>query len=60
MYTESYPLGPQTVKMTLPPGFAASRVHLLAADTRLSVTGSGRAIEFTIPAVGDYEVAAIV
>jgi hypothetical protein len=60
MYTESYPLGPQTVKMTLPAGFKASSVHLLAAGTRLSVTGSGAAIEFTIPAIGDYEVATIV
>ena len=60
MYSETYPLGPQTVRMTLPPGFKASKVHLLAADTGLSVTASGDAIEFTIPGVGDYEVATIV
>jgi hypothetical protein len=60
MYTESYPLGPQTVKMNLPPGFKASSVRLLAADAMLPVTGSGSAIEFTIPSVGDYEVAAII
>jgi hypothetical protein len=60
MYTETYPLGPQTVRMTLPPGFAASNVHLLAADTRVAVTKLGDAIEFTIPGAGDYEVATIV
>ena len=60
MYTEPYPLGPQTVKMTLPAGSRVSTVHLLAADTKLSVSGSGNAIEFTVPGVGDYEVATIV
>jgi hypothetical protein len=59
MYTESYPLGPQTVKMALPAGFKASRVHLLAADTSVPVSSSGDAIEFIIPAAGDYEVATI-
>jgi hypothetical protein len=60
MYTEAYPLGPQTVKMTLPAGFKVSGVHLLAAGTKLSVTRSGNAIEFAVPGIEEYEVATIV
>jgi Hypothetical glycosyl hydrolase 6/Beta-galactosidase trimerisation domain len=58
-YTAPYPLGPQKVKMTLPGGSKVSKVHLLAADTRLPLTRSGDTIEFTVPGVRDYEVAAI-
>ena len=58
-FTEPYPLGPQKVRMTLPAGFKASKVHLLAAGTQLSITRSGNAIEFTVPEVRDYEIAAI-
>jgi hypothetical protein len=60
MYTEPYSLGPQNVKMTLPPGSKASMVHLLAAGTTLSAVRSGNTIEFTVPGVRDYEVATIV
>jgi hypothetical protein len=60
MYTESYPLGPQTIRITLPAGFKTSRVHLLAAGNTLSFTELGHAIAFTVPTVGDYEVATIV
>jgi hypothetical protein len=60
MYTEPYPLGPQTVEIRLPPGSSASTVHLLAVDKELSVTRSGNVIKFTVPEVGDYEVATIV
>jgi hypothetical protein len=59
-FTETYRLGPQKVKMTLPPGFTATRVHLLAAGTQAAMTSSGNSIEFTVPQVDDYEVAAIV
>jgi len=59
-YTELYPLGPQTVKIMLPAGSRASTVQLLAAGKELAVTGSGNVIEFTVPEVGDYEVATIV
>jgi Hypothetical glycosyl hydrolase 6/Trehalose utilisation len=59
-YTEPYPLGPLTVRMTLPAGSNASKVHLLARDTMLPATRSDTTIEFTVPEVRDYEVATIV
>ncbi len=59
-YSKTYALGPQMVKLTLPNGFKASRVHLLAADIEVAFTHSGDAIEFTVPEVRDYEIAAIV
>ncbi len=59
-YSKTYALGPQTVKMNLPAGFQASRVHLLAADREVPITRSGNDIEFTVPGVLDYEIAAIV
>ena len=60
VYTEPYSLGPQTVKMVLPAGSKASIVRLLAAGTTLSTVRSGNTLEFTVPGVRDYEIAAIV
>ena len=59
-YSKIYALGPQKVKLALPNGFKASRVHLLAADIEVAFTRSADAIEFTVPEVRDYEIAAIV
>ena len=59
-YSKTYALGPQMVKMTLPDGSQASKVHLLAADIEIPVTRSGSVIEFTVPEVRDYEIASIV
>jgi hypothetical protein len=59
-FSEPYPLGPQKVRVTLPAGAKASKVHLLAGGTEVSVATSGNNIEFTVPQVWDYEVAAIV
>ncbi len=58
-FNEPYPLGPQKVRMIVPAGSKISTVHLLAAGTQAPVTHSGNTIEFTIPQVRDYEVAAI-
>ena len=58
-FSEIYPLGPQKVRMTLPAGFKVKNVHLLAAGTQVPITTSPNAVEFTIPQVRDYEVAAI-
>ncbi len=55
----SYPLGPQRVRMELPAGFHVSRVQALRAEINLPYRQSGRRIEFTIPRVEDYEVAAL-
>lgn len=56
---EFYPIGAQRVRMQLPGGRRATRVELLAAEKDVPFRLSGGAIEFTIPEVRDYEVAAI-
>lgn len=60
MYADPYPIGPQTVKMTLPSDFRVSKVRLLAADCTIPFKRSGDIIEFVVPKVLDYEVAAVV
>lgn len=54
-----YPIGPQNVKMIVPDGRRISRVQLLRAERDLSFVQKNGQIEFTIPAVVDYEVAAL-
>jgi hypothetical protein len=54
-----YPIGPQKVRMTLPAGRRVTRVELLRAETDIPFRSAAGAIEFTIPGVLDYEVAAI-
>lgn len=54
-----YPIGPQKVRMRLPAGRRVTRVELLAAERDIPFRVSGGAIEFTIPRVLDYEVAAM-
>jgi hypothetical protein len=54
-----YPIGPQKVRMTLPAGSHVTRVELLRAETDIPFRLAGGAIEFTIPKVLDYEVAAM-
>jgi hypothetical protein len=54
-----YPIGEQKVRMTLPPGRRVSRVELLRAETSIPFRAGGGTIEFTIPKVVDYEVAAM-
>jgi hypothetical protein len=54
-----YPIGAQKVRMTLPAGKRVSRVELLRAETNVPFRVAGDAIEFTIPRVVDYEVAAL-
>jgi hypothetical protein len=54
-----YPIGEQKVRMMLPPGRSVSRVELLRAEAVAPFRVSGGAVEFTIPKVVDYEVAAI-
>jgi hypothetical protein len=54
-----YPIGAQKVRMELPPGRRVTRVELLRSGSDLSFRVNGGAVEFTIPAVADYEVAAI-
>ncbi len=56
---EFFPIGEQKVRMRLPNGAKPNRVELLRAeaDTPFQVTDGH--IEFTIPSVLDYEIAAI-
>ncbi len=56
---KDYPIGQQRVRVELPDGMRISRIELLRAETKIPVQQKGRVIEFVIPAVQDYEVAAL-
>ena len=55
----SYPIGPQTVHMQLPHGVGVKSVELLRAGRTVPFHLEDDALQFTIPSVADYEVAAI-
>jgi hypothetical protein len=59
-YTKVSPLGPQSVKMTLPAGTKVLKIQLLVAGTEVPFTRTGDSVAFTVPLLADYEVAAIV
>jgi hypothetical protein len=54
-----YPLGPQIVRMQLAPGVQVKSVELLRAERSIPFALEGQRLQFTIPRVEDYEVAAI-
>ena len=54
-----YPIGPQTVKVEVPGGRKIARVQLLRVEQDLPFSQDGDRVEFTSPAVTDYEVAAL-
>jgi hypothetical protein len=54
-----YPIGEQKVGIELPQGRTISRIELLRAGRDLSFHQKDSSIEFVIPAVEDYEVAAL-
>jgi hypothetical protein len=56
---EYFPIGEQKVSMTLPAGRKVSRVELLRAEAGIPFRQRGAVVEFTIPKVVDYEVAAL-
>jgi hypothetical protein len=58
-FRETYPLGPQTVKLELPEDVKVRRVQALRAGTDLKFKLRGQTLEFTLPAVRDYEIAAV-
>jgi hypothetical protein len=58
--TQAYPVGPQKVRMELPAGTKVARVQLLRAESGIAHTQTGNVVEFTIPRVVDYEIAAVV
>jgi hypothetical protein len=53
------PIGPQQVAMTLPEGVRVRQLELLRAGGTTPFHMDGPTLRFTIPAVEDYEVAAI-
>ncbi|HEX4425588.1 MAG TPA: beta-galactosidase trimerization domain-containing protein, partial [Terriglobales bacterium] len=55
----TYPLGPQTVRMKMPQGVKVKSVELLRAERSVNFNVESQVLKFTIPRVGDYEVAAI-
>lgn len=55
----AYPVGPQQVRLRLPTDRTVKRASLLKAGAPLSILQTGQVIEFTIPAVEEYEVVAI-
>jgi hypothetical protein len=54
-----YPIGAQKVKIALPKGRRVTRVELLRAERQIPFAGGTGTVEFTIPRVEDYEVAAM-
>jgi hypothetical protein len=54
-----YPLGPQTVGIRLPEGAKTKSVELLRAETSLRFRQEGQLLQFVVPTVEDYEVAAV-
>jgi hypothetical protein len=54
-----YPLGPQTVRMKLPQSVRVKSIELLQAGQSVAFGLESQVLQFTIPRVEDYEVAAI-
>jgi hypothetical protein len=54
-----HPISEQRVRMTLPAGRIVSRVELLRAEKTIPFRQTADTIEFAIPSVLDYEVAAM-
>jgi len=58
-FSEFYPIGAQKVRFKLPAGRRVTRVELLRAERDIPFHATGDLVEFTIPSVVDYEVAAL-
>jgi len=58
-FRDTYPLGAQTVRVELPEGVKVRKVQALRADTELKHKVSGQTLEFVVPGLRDYEVAAV-
>jgi hypothetical protein len=54
-----YPIGAQKVKFELPPNVHISKAGLLRAGTSLPFTQKGNVVEFIIPSINDFEIAAL-
>ena len=58
-FSEFYPIGAQKVLFNLPVGRRVTRVELLRAERDIPFHVADGSVEFTIPSVTDYEVAAL-
>lgn len=56
---EYSPIGAQRVTMELPAGVKIGQVELLRAERKIGHTQTGQSVEFVIPGVRDFEVAAL-
>jgi hypothetical protein len=56
---EFYPIGEQKVSFHVPSGKRIARVELLRAERSIPFHASGDRVEFTIPTIESYEVAAL-
>lgn len=54
-----YPLGAQKISVAVPGGVKIARVELLRAETSVPFTQAGGRVEFTVPKLDAYEVAAL-
>jgi len=54
-----YPLGPQAVSLKVPANVSVKSVELLCAEQTVPFHMDGQVLRFTIPRLGDYEVAAV-
>jgi hypothetical protein len=59
-FRRHYPIGAQKVRMEIPGGTKIARVQLLRAEQDIPFQQSNDHVEFTIPKVVDYEVAALI
>ncbi|HEU5080932.1 MAG TPA: alpha-amylase family protein [Opitutaceae bacterium] len=57
---KQYPIGAQKISLALPAGRRVARAQLLRAETNLPFAQNGDIVEFTVPGVVDYEVAALI
>jgi hypothetical protein len=55
-----YAIGDQKVRVVLPAGRIVARVELLRAAKEVAFHQGGATVEFTVPGLADYEVAAII
>jgi hypothetical protein len=56
---EFYLIGEQKVRIRLSAGRHITRVELLRAERDIAFRADGRTVEFNIPSIDDYEVAAL-
>jgi hypothetical protein len=56
---EFYPIGEQTVQFRLPARRRVTRIELLRAERDIPFHAAGDSVEFTIPSIESYEVAAL-